>query len=120
MKYRWVSKGIKFIGFALVAAFVFGFLVMLLWNALIPDLFHGPVLNLAQALGLLLLSHILLRGGGRWGHWGGWRHERWRERMDEKLASMTPEEREKFKQEWRHGCGRRHEKSETPNDAATL
>jgi hypothetical protein len=26
--------------------------------------------------------------------------------MEEKLAAMTPEEREKFKSEWRHRCGR--------------
>jgi hypothetical protein len=86
-----------------VAGLVLGLFVMLLWNALIPDLFHGPVVSLEQALGLLLLSHILFRGWGRWG--GGWRHERWRKRLDEKLASMTPEEREKARSEWRYGCG---------------
>jgi hypothetical protein len=83
---------------------VFGFVVMGLWNALIPELFKGPVLSFWQAVGLLLLSHILLRG---WGS-GGWGHNRWRHRFEEKLAAMTPEERDKFKEEWRRRCGWDH------------
>jgi len=101
MKYRWGFKVARTLGTALVVGLLLGLAVMLLWNALIPDLFHGPTLSLVQALGLLLLSHILLRGPGRWGHWSGWRHEHWRKRFDEKLAAMTPEEREKFRAEWR-------------------
>jgi hypothetical protein len=35
---------------------------MILWNALIPTLFHGPVLSFWQTAGLFLLSKILLTG----------------------------------------------------------
>jgi len=78
--------------------------VMALWNELVPDIFKGPVISFWQAAGLLLLSHILLRGWSPGRH-GGWRHDRWRHRMKERLAAMTPEERAKFRAEWGHGCG---------------
>ncbi len=70
---------------------ILGALVMLLWNALIPELFQGPMLNYWQAVGLLLLSHILLRGMSMYGL-RGWRHGKGR-MWKERLASMTPEER---------------------------
>lgn len=109
MKRWWLLKAAKFVVMAVVAAFVLGFVVMSLWNALIPELFKGPVIGFWQAVGLLLLSHILLRGWGRWRYANGWHRDRWRKRFEEKLAAMTPEEREKFKEEWRHRCGWHHE-----------
>lgn len=89
------------IGAACVAAFGAG--TMYLWNALIPDLFHGPVLNFWQATGLIVLSHLLFRGGFK--HRGGWSHGKWQHKMQEKMATMTPEEREKFMSKWNSwGC----------------
>lgn len=110
MRYRWAFKAAKFVIFGIAAAFVLGFVVMALWNALIPDLFHGPAIGFWQAIGLLVLSHILLRGWGRWRYGNGWRHERWRHRMEEKMALMTPEEREKFRAEYLRRCGPKQEK----------
>lgn len=96
----------KFLKFGIMAAAfiaLFGAGVMLLWNNLVPELFHGPVLNYWQALGLLVLTHLLFRGGPRGGH--RWRREMWHRKMQEKLSGMTPEEKEKFFQEWGpHGC----------------
>src|SRR2546426_2647281 len=92
---------------ASVAVVVLPLATMLLWNALVPSLFKGPSVTFVQALGLLVLSHILLRGGRCW-HWGyGRRHERWRKRFEEKLESMSPEERERFRDVFgrRWGCG---------------
>ena len=37
-----------------------GWVVMTLWNWLIPALFTGPVIGFWQALGILVLSKILL------------------------------------------------------------
>ncbi len=111
MKKTWLLRPAKLIGVIAVMLLVLGFAVMLLWNALIPSLFNGPVLGYWQAAGLLILSHILLRGWGPWRHGNGWRRERWRHRFEEKLAAMTPEEREKFREEWRHKCGRYPEDS---------
>lgn len=111
MKKRWplrILKGLLIFG---VGMLVLGFVVMGLWNAIVPDLFRGPVITFWQAAGLLLLSHVLLRGWGPWRHSNGWRRERWRGRLEEKLAAMTPEEREKFKEEWRRRCGKCPESS---------
>ncbi len=58
-------KIFKFTGFAILGiGFVFlaVFITMSLWNALIPSLFHGPVLNFWQTAGLFILSKILLTG----------------------------------------------------------
>jgi len=105
MKYWLPLRIAKFVVIAVVILFAIGYVVMGLWNALIPDLFKGPVLTYWQAVGLLLLSHFLFHGWGRWRHAGGWRHRDWRRRFDEKLASMTPEEREKYREDWRRRCG---------------
>jgi hypothetical protein len=105
MKPWWVAKIAKMLVFVAVGATVLGLIVMLLWNALIPDLFKGPEITFWQAVGLLVLSHILLRGWGRWRYANGWRHERWRKKFEQKLAAMTPEDREKFREEWEHRCG---------------
>ena len=98
----------RVIGFILIAIFgvlLFGNVVMWLWNALMPVIFHLPIITFPQALGLLVLSKILFssfRGGGP----GRFRHGG---KLREKWMNMTPEEREKFKQEWGHRCGGRFE-----------
>jgi len=71
---------------------VLGVFVMLLWNALVPELFGGPTLNYWQAAGVLLLSHILLRGTPYYGVRAR-RNARCRERMRARWAQMTSEER---------------------------
>ena len=93
---------VKFIALAIVMCGIFGFITMSLWNALIPELFHGPFLTFWQAVGLLVLSHILFHGCG--GRHGSWVHRHWKHRFEAKLAAMTPEEREKFKEEYSHHC----------------
>jgi hypothetical protein len=108
MKRWWMLRIVKFILGLIAATLVLGFVVMTLWNALIPDLFGGHPLAFWQAVGLLLLSHILLRSWGFGRHGNGWRRDRWRRRFEEKLAAMSPEEREKFKEEYRRRCGPSH------------
>lgn len=44
-------------------AFLFGFVVMWLWNWLMPDIFGLPEITYWQAWGLLVLSHILFKSG---------------------------------------------------------
>ena len=48
-----------------VLAFLFGWVVMLLWNHLMPAIFGLPVISYWQGWGLVLLSQILLKGGWR-------------------------------------------------------
>jgi len=79
-------------GVAAVA--LFGFIVMYLWNWLAPAVFGGPTVTFWQALGLLILSRILV--GGLGGGHGDDKHKR--RRMMDQWEQMTPEEREKFRQ----------------------
>lgn len=77
-----------------------GWVVMVLWNWLMPVLFSGiREIGYLQALGLLVLSKILfgsLRGRGCHGRWH--RH---------RLEQMTPEQREKFEAGMRGCCAKR-------------
>jgi hypothetical protein len=78
-----------------------GELVMHLWNWLLPSLFGWKQISFWQGLGLLALCRILFGGFGnhgsrgprsRWSKAGGW-------------EKMTPEDREKFRQDMRTRCG---------------
>jgi hypothetical protein len=69
---KWIGIGI--LGTAFVFLVIWG--VMALWNWLIPELFHGPVLTYWQTAGLFLLSKILLTGvapGQQQGHKKDWK-----------------------------------------------
>ena len=100
---RWVAKGAAFIVFALAFVAVLSFVVMSLWNAIIPTLFHLPTLQFWQAVGLLILCRILF-GGFRGRH--GWHgHGGWRRHMQQRWENMTPEERERMRAKYKHRCG---------------
>jgi hypothetical protein len=79
-----------------IAAFLslISFVVMSLWNCLLPGILHVGVITFWQAMGIFILCKILFgfgKGGGP-GRWGG---GHWmRHRMEEKFKNMTPEERE--------------------------
>ena len=81
---------------------LFGYVVMSLWNWLMPSLFGLHRVGFWQALGLLVLCKILF--GSIHGRHGG-SDRRWRRRMMERWEKMTPEEREKFRQSMRGRCG---------------
>ena len=106
MKRFWFKKGLMFLVFFIAAVLLFGAIVMGLWNAILPPVLGVKPITFIQALGILLLSKILFGGFGRRG-WHKGRHQQWRHSMQEKWSNMTPEEREKFKAEWRNRCGGR-------------
>jgi hypothetical protein len=101
----WVrrNKWIFFVAPLALALFVWigGEVVMHLWNWLLPGLFGWKQVNFWQALGLLALCRILF--GGLGGHGGD--HARGRGPMGKRWERMTPEEREKFRQDLRSRCG---------------
>jgi hypothetical protein len=101
-KYRFL-KVLKIALFVTLAAAAASFLVMSLWNILMPGIFAVRAISFWQALGILVLSKILF-GGFRPYPGGG---ARGRRHMMERWEQMTPEEREKFKQGMRRGCGPR-------------
>jgi hypothetical protein len=98
----WARRILFFILIAALAIFVFGSVVMLLWNNILAPVLNISTITFAQALGILVLSKILF--GGFRGGWGPRRHY-WKQRMTQKWNNMTPEEKEKFKQEWQKRCG---------------
>jgi hypothetical protein len=113
-RYRFL-RALKIALFGTVAVVVVSFLVMALWNVLMPGIFAVRAITFWQALGLLVLSKLLF---------GGFRpypgsSPRWRRRMMERWEQMTPEEREKFKHGMRHGCHLRHS-GEAPNREAEV
>lgn len=102
MENKFRKKKLLFIPVFIAAVFLFGAIVMGLWNAILPAVIGVKAINLWQALGILTLSKILF--GGFHGGWRGkYRNGRWIE-MKEKFAAMTPEEKEKFKSEWKNRC----------------
>ncbi len=105
MRTWWIRKVAGFVVMAAVMLLALGWLVMALWNAILPDILQTPLITYWQAVGLLLLTHILFRGVGHFGYRGGRSRRHWKEKFEKKLESMTPEEREKFREEWRRRCG---------------
>jgi hypothetical protein len=84
-------KGVAFLVFAPLVVAVLSFIVMSLWNAVIPGVFALPVIGFWQAAGLLVLCRILF--GGLRGRGHGWRRHGWQARWHR----MSPEERERFR-----------------------
>ena len=112
-----MMKARRILMFALLAVVfvaVFSFVVMRLWNWLMPALFGLSLITYWQALGILVLSKILFGGfRGR----PGW-HGHWRQRMMERWEQMSPEEREKFRQGMRGRCGPFHAPEPQPKTPA--
>src|SRR5271157_3744629 len=101
MKRHGFLRVLKILVFVVLGSTVFSFVVMELWNRLMPVIFGLHLISFWQALGLLVLSKILFGGfRGRPGFSMHWRH-----RMMERWEQMTPEEREKFTAGMRGGCG---------------
>lgn len=100
-----MDRRIKFLLLALLVPPLFllfialgGWVVMLLWNWLLPPLFGVSQVTFWQALGLLALCRILFGGFSARGSGGSHVRHRMRrrmaERMSEKWDRMTPEQRE--------------------------
>jgi hypothetical protein len=101
------TKKHHFLGLLIaVAAFaLFGAIVMLLWNALLPVLFKLPAVNYLQALGLLLLVSVLFGFGSGLMHTlpmfffrGGRGRRMHGNPFREKWLSMSEDERKEFMQ----------------------
>jgi hypothetical protein len=129
MRNRWVfidelsrTQKLMFIGpLAILGLLVLitagGEIVLHLWNWLLPTLFGWRPITFWQALGILVLCRILFGGIGC--HGSGRSDARRRikglmqERMEERCANMTPEERERFRQRMRERFGFGPSTSET-------
>lgn len=97
------KTGFKYAGWGVLgvaAMILFTFVVMWLWNWLVPELFNGPVLGYWQTLGLLVLSKILFSGVGKGGSHHSSKHshssgcsddysskykDKWKKKFEEKM-----------------------------------
>jgi len=105
MKKHSKLKFLFFIPLIPVAVAAVGCITMMLWNALLPVIFHFPAITFWQAVGLLILTRILFG----FGHHGQGHHRPWVHDFRHKMENMTPEEREQFlkmRQTCRHPWGR--------------
>jgi Ca2+/H+ antiporter, TMEM165/GDT1 family len=106
MKRRfWFGKAVMILVCITAFVMLFSFIVMNLWNAILPDVLGVKMITFWQALGILVLSKILFSGFGGFHRKREQFKNRFRQRMMDKLATMTPEEKEKFKNEWKNRCG---------------
>ncbi|MEP6684520.1 MAG: hypothetical protein ABJA35_14720 [Parafilimonas sp.] len=92
----------------IAAVFLFGFIVMLLWNFIFPPVLNTGKISYWQAVALLVLCRILFFGFRRRNHspgmWRG-RGTEWRQ----KWMNMSDEERMKFREGWKKRCRRPEE-----------
>jgi hypothetical protein len=117
-----VLRGLRIAGMAVlgvigaaVFALVFGWLVMILWNWLMPEIFHLGVITYWQAFGIVILAKLFFGGiagghrggrrlgrhGGPWDeHWGPgrdrwrWYGEFWKDEGRESFARYVQKRRE--------------------------
>lgn len=87
----------RFVVLGLAGLILFTFVIMWLWNWLVPELFNGPLLTYWQTLGILILSKILFSGVGKGHHprypaYPGHPHDyphkfrdKWRKKFEEKM-----------------------------------
>ena len=107
-----IKRGVLFIPIAIGGVFLMGLLVMWLWNTILPETIGVKSISYFQAMGIFVLSKLLFGFNKGWG-----RRDHYRQRVEEKWHTMTPEEREKLKSEWKHRCGSRwsrFDKTEEP------
>jgi hypothetical protein len=100
-KFFYKSRLLGILAFLAVIA-VFSAAAMLLWNALMPDIFWLPALNYWQAAGIVVLARILFGGLGsglsrpRGGYGGDERLFHHGNQLRKKWMNMTGEERKAF------------------------
>jgi len=106
MRTRRMRRFIAFLPLVLFGFVAFaalgGWVVMRLWNWLLPPMFGWPALTFWKALGILGLCRLLFGGLGIHGRGRSYG----RRRMWERWESMSPEDREHLRESWhRRGSG---------------
>ena len=98
----WIKRAI-FIPIAIAAAvFIFGSAVMLLWNWILPAVIGISTITFWQAIGILVLARILFGSFKGHSHHAKYHYSMHRKHIN--WMKMSPEERAKIKEEWKHRC----------------
>lgn len=106
---RFLGIPIALFGIAFFA--IVGLVILGLWNQLMPAIFGLRAITFWQALGLFLLSRTLFGGFG--GRGRGMR----RARFARGWSSLTPEERQRFRDAMGRHCPERFREDETTGKA---
>jgi hypothetical protein len=99
MKKKMIFIPIFFIG---MAAFVI-WVLMLLWNWLMPDIFGLRLITFWESAGLLVMAKILFGGfhAGRKGcHKSGHHNGGWKQKFKKKWSSMSEEDKMKWQEKF--------------------
>ncbi|MFM1744473.1 MAG: hypothetical protein RLZZ630_410 [Bacteroidota bacterium] len=83
---------------------IVAFVMMSMWNWLMPPVFGFSEVNYLQAGGMLVLARILFGGEGFYFK-RRWRNA-WGNHLKNKMESMSPQEQEHFRQRWEEICGK--------------
>jgi hypothetical protein len=91
-------------GLVLASGFLalIGLVIMQLWNWSVAPVFGVGTLGFGQAVGLFVLSRILLWGVFR--PWGRRRGFSWQGEWKQKWMNLTPEEQSKFRERFQGKC----------------
>lgn len=106
LRIKYKLKKFLFVAIAIILfAVIIGTLVMLLWNAIMPNILNTRPIKLWEAIGLLALCRLLTGGFSR----GRFRKKLRRKKhiWKDKWMNMTEEEKAEFKARWKERCGRR-------------
>ena len=93
-RFRWIA----ILVIPIIVLFL-SWLVMLLWNAILPDVLPVKAITYRQAIGIFILSKILF---GSFRGYSGWHRPRYVNRLRERWKNMTPEEKEKLRHDWKN------------------
>jgi len=77
-------------------------MVMALWNCLLPEILGVKSISFWQAMGILVLSKILF--GGFHGKFGQGMRGMKEKHLQHRMKGMSDDEKEKFKEVWRQKC----------------
>ncbi len=92
-----------FIPIFFLVVFGVGYLVMFLWNAILPDVTRVQPITYWQAMGILLLSKILFggfKGCGPKHHNRECRQHRGMHKLKHKWGKLNDQQKEKIEKKW--------------------
>ena len=101
--YNWRKRKGCFFAFIPLIIVALAAIVMLLWNAILPEVLPVSKITYWQAMGILILSKILF-GGFRMGSRFKNHHAQVHNNFKDKFMNMSDEERKNFRDQWKNRC----------------